>query len=257
MNKNHNIKCGLFDFMVYTLGIKVLHPGGYKSTTELCSLLELDKDSHVLDVACGTGTTSFFLAKKYNCKVTGFDISKTLIEIANKNLIKNNYKDKITFEVADALKIPYPDSYFDSVISQAFFILIDDKVDALKEIVRVLKPGGFLGALELSWLKKPPEDIYEEFIAKTCNDFIPRVIQFDEWENFFRSVSLRHKTTFKHPMKSSMLEMFATEGISNSLKIIFKMIGNSENRQRMMNVQNTFSKYNDYLGYGIYAYEKY
>ena len=53
VEKNNNGKCGLFDFMANTVGLKVLHPGGYKATDELCSTLEIKKDSHVLDVACG------------------------------------------------------------------------------------------------------------------------------------------------------------------------------------------------------------
>lgn len=131
-----NNNCDLFDFMANTIGIKVLHPGGYEATEKICELSNLNEKSHVLDLACGTGTTSFFLSKKYNCKITGIDISNSLIDVANKSLEKFKNKEKITFEVADALKIPYPDNTFDFVLAQAFFILIDDKEKALDEICR-------------------------------------------------------------------------------------------------------------------------
>ena len=85
------------------------------------------KNSHVLDAACGTGTTSLYLSDKYGCQITGFDISGDLVEIANKSLEENDRGGKIKFEVANALEIPYPDNTFDIVISQAFFILIDEK----------------------------------------------------------------------------------------------------------------------------------
>jgi hypothetical protein len=62
--------------------------------------------------------------------------------------------------------------------------------------------------------------------------------------------------TKKHPMTSSMLDMFNTEGYYNSIKVMLKMMGNSSIRKRMMNVQNTFGKYDDYLGYGIFSYRK-
>jgi len=254
--KDNNEKCGLFDFMSNTVGLKVLHPGGYKSTNELCSTLEISKESHVLDVACGTGTTSLYLSDKYDCQVTGFDISGGLIDIANRSLEEDNRNGKIKFEVASALEIPYPDNTFDVVISQAFFILIDEKEKALKEITRVLKPGGYFGSLELAWFKQPTREAYEELLEKTCNNFIPRVVGFDEWEEFFRSGDLTHIATKKHPMTSSMLDMFETEGLYNSIKVMFKMMGNSSIRTRMMNVQNTFGKYDDYLGYGIFNYRK-
>jgi ubiquinone/menaquinone biosynthesis C-methylase UbiE len=254
--KNNNGKCGLFDFMANTVGLKVLHPGGYQSTNELCSTFEIKKDTHVLDVACGTGTTSLYLADKYDCRVTGFDISDDLINIANKSLEENDRNGRIKFEVANAFEIPYPDNTFDVVISQAFFILIDEKEKALKEIARVLKPGGYLGSLELAWFRNPTKEAYEELLEKTCNNFIPRVVGFDEWEEFFRSEALTHTTTKKHPMTSSMLDMFKTEGFYNSIKVMLKMMGNSSIRKRMMNVQNTFGKYDDYLGYGIFNYRK-
>jgi ubiquinone/menaquinone biosynthesis C-methylase UbiE len=256
IQKNNNAQCGLFDFMANTVGLKVLHPGGYKSTDELCSTLQIRKESHVLDVACGTGTTSLYLSDKFDCQITGFDISDDLINIANKSLEQNDGNGKVKFEVANALEIPYPDNTFDVVISQAFFILIDEKEKALKEIVRVLKPGGYFGSLELAWFKQPTKEAYEELLEKTCNNFIPRVVGFDEWEEFFRSGNLTHMATKKHPMTSSMLDMFNTEGYYNSIKVMLKMMGNSSIRKRMMNVQNTFGKYDDYLGYGIFNYRK-
>ena len=142
------------------------------------------------------------------------------------------------------------------VISQAFFILIDEKEKALKEIARVLKPGGYFGSLELSWFKTPPREVFEELREKACNDLIPRVVGFDDWDKFFRSEDLTHITTKKHPMTSSILEMFESEGYTNSMKIMFKMISSSSIRERMMNAQNAFGKHNGYLGYGVFSYVK-
>jgi ubiquinone/menaquinone biosynthesis C-methylase UbiE len=256
MEKSKTNQCGLFDFMANTIGITVLHPGGFKSTDALCSMLEIGEDSHVLDVACGVGTSALYLSDKYKCQITGFDISNELIQIAKNKLKERNRDHKIKFEVANALSLPYPDNSYDVIISQAFFILIDEKEKALKEIVRVLKPGGYFGSLELGWFKTPTHNVYTELIENTCNNFIPRVVGFDEWEKFFRLAKLMHLSTKRHPMTSRISEMFDTEGFYNSLKIICKMIGNSHLRKRMMNVQNTFGKYSDYLGYGIFGYRK-
>jgi hypothetical protein len=49
-NDSCNNNCALFDFMANTLGIKVLHPGGYKATEEMLSLMNLNENSYVLDL---------------------------------------------------------------------------------------------------------------------------------------------------------------------------------------------------------------
>jgi ubiquinone/menaquinone biosynthesis C-methylase UbiE len=248
--------CGLFDFMANEVGIKVLHPGGYKSTKELCSMCDLNESSYVLDLACGVGTTAFFISDRYGCRIAGIDISEDLIAIANKDLGKRGDEGNIRFEVADALEIPFPDNTFDAVISQAFFILIDEKEEALEEISRVLKPGGYFGSLELSWFKAPPERVYEELVDKTCNDLIPRVVTFDEWDSFFRSKNLAHVATLEYPMESGMLQLLVSEGVANSLRIMSTILGNSQTRTRMMTVKKTFRKHSDYLGYGLFCYRK-
>ncbi|MCP4538676.1 MAG: class I SAM-dependent methyltransferase [Chloroflexi bacterium] len=247
--------CGLFDFMSHDVGIKVLHPGGYKSTAKLSSMGDLNENSHVLDLACGTGTSAFFISDRYGCQVTGIDISKDLIAVANEDLEKRGDQGKLRFQVADALEIPFPDNSFDAVISQAFFILVDEKERALEEIVRVLKPGGFFGSLELSWFKTPPASVYEELIEKTC-DFVPRVSTFGEWDGFFRSKSLTQKAVLQYPMEGGISKLLKSEGVANFVSIMLKMLGNSQTRTRMMTVQNTFQKHSDYLGYGIFGYQK-
>ena len=101
--------CSLFDFMANTMGIKVLHPGGYVATEKLSSLCQLNESSHVLDVACGTGTTSMYLSRKYQCRVTGIDRAENLIKIAREKL-KNTKLRKISFDIGDALLLPYADN---------------------------------------------------------------------------------------------------------------------------------------------------
>lgn len=65
-----------------------------------------------------------------------------------------------------------------------------------------------------------------------------------------------HVDTIKNPMVGGMLKMIKTEGILNFVKIMQKMMRNSVDRKRMMDVQKTFDKYNDYLGYGLFSFKK-
>jgi ubiquinone/menaquinone biosynthesis C-methylase UbiE len=242
--------------MAESVGIKVLHPGGLKSTRELSSMLGIQPDSHVLDVACGAGTTALYLADRYGCRVTGFDISDTLVEAASQNLAKHPRDGRVGFEVADANELPYPDNSFDVVVAQAFFVLVDAKERALKEIARVLRPGGCFGSLELGWLETPPPPVCEELARNTCNSIIPRVIEFDEWEYLFGCGNLTLLSTKKYPMTSSMWGMFEAEGLVNSTKVLYRMMRNQSVRKRMMTVQETFGKHHNYLGYAVSSYRK-
>ncbi len=247
-NNESSAKCGLFDFMAETMGISVLHPGGYNSTNKIISMLGLHNNSRVLDLACGVGTTSFLISKKYDCYVTGIDISNELIQIAN----KQKHDKKVKFVLADALHLPFADSTFDAIIAQAFLVLIDEKEQALKEIRRVLKPNGYFGSLELSWNKLPDKSGYNELLQKTCTTFIPRTLLYSKWEALFTEFNFEIVNVFKYPMTSGMFQMLKAEGIMNFIHIMKKMIENRSNRKRMMGVQKTFKKYEDFLGYGIY-----
>ena len=254
MASNCDNDCGLFDFMAKDIGIQVLHPGGYEATNTLLSCCELDETSHVLDVACGSGSSAFHVAKNYGCRVTGVDISDYLIGIANQRLQKEG--GNIVFKAADAMQLPFEKDSFDAVISQAFFVLIDEGETALHEMVRVLRPGGFLGALEKSWFEMPPRAVYDDLVENTCSAFIPRVKTFNEWESFFGGEKLTHAGTEKYPMTSGIGRMFRTEGWLNTVKIMTKMMANPPMRKRMMRVQQSFGAHSDYLGYGIYCYQK-
>lgn len=241
--------------MADEIGIKVLHPGGYAATRTLCDYCCITEDDTVLDIACGIGTTSKYLHETFGCSVTGIDISEKLINKAKESLTTQSLQSHVTFQKADALCLPYPDNSFDAVIAQAFFVLIDNKEKALDEIQRVLKPGGYFGAIELSWHQPPSETIFAEIRKHTCNDLIPRVQTFEMWEKFFSSHELLPQTLQRRKMESGMLKMIRSEGVINFMKIMTKMM-KSTNRSKMMKVQKTFKKYENYLGYGIYCLRK-
>ena len=96
----------------------------------------LKSNYHVCDVGTGTGKVAYELAK-YCSKVTGIDFSDEMLEIAMEKRKKSN----IFYENINAEKITYRDDYFDAVVSRMAFHHIDEHEVAIKECVRVLKPG--------------------------------------------------------------------------------------------------------------------
>jgi len=105
-------------------------------------LLSGFRDKNVLDIGCGTGTISLFLATK-NSLVFGIDISRRAIEAANKNAERLGLKNKVNFQVCD-----YPNEringLFDLVLLNDVLEHIPSQAKALEVVMNLLKKNGTL-----------------------------------------------------------------------------------------------------------------
>ena len=99
----------------------------------------LSSGSSVLEVAPGPGFFSIELAKLGDFRITGLDISETLVEIAKKNA--RDAGVNIDFRIGNASAMPFEESSFDFVYCSAAFKNFSEPVEALNEMHRVLRPG--------------------------------------------------------------------------------------------------------------------
>lgn len=97
------------------------------------------KDKIILDIACGTGFGSFFLAQEAK-EVIGVDISAESVEYAKKNFPRNN----LTFEAADALRWNYPKNYFDLIVSFLTIEQLSQPQKFLDLLYNSLKDNGMI-----------------------------------------------------------------------------------------------------------------
>jgi ubiquinone/menaquinone biosynthesis C-methylase UbiE len=250
-------KCDIFDFMAKYVGMSVLHPGGFVSTNRLLDSYYLDKDKKVLDIACGKGTTSILIAKKFGCKVVGIDISPVLIGEA-KILARRNKVDKlIDFQIADATQLPFNDNEFDASIAQAMLVLIDDKETVIKEALRVIKPSGTAGWIELTWQQNPTDLFMKQVSEAICAYCMLSVKMLDGWKDLFIKSGASNLQTEVYPMYfSGFLGMIKDEGLSNSIRVIRKFLTESKVRTRMNTMNRFFKKNQDIFGFGIYTMTK-
>ena len=101
-----------------------------------------ESPGHLLELGCGTGNLAIaFLKEGLASSVTGMDISRGMIEVARKK--SAGLKD-CEFVVGSALQLPFPDAQFDIVAADSFLHHILNPVPCLREIRRVLKPGGYV-----------------------------------------------------------------------------------------------------------------
>jgi SAM-dependent methyltransferase len=114
----------------------------------------------VLDLGCGAGFDVFIAAQLVGPmgRVAGVDLSPEMLAVANAGRIEADLPP-IEFREAAIETLPFPDASFDVALSNGVLNLIPDKPAALREIVRVLKPGGRLQACDISLAgDEPPPD---------------------------------------------------------------------------------------------------
>ncbi|MDR2414512.1 MAG: bifunctional demethylmenaquinone methyltransferase/2-methoxy-6-polyprenyl-1,4-benzoquinol methylase UbiE [Odoribacteraceae bacterium] len=129
-----------------------------------------DAPGRVLDIACGTGDLSLASARR-GARVVGVDISENMLEIARAKLLDRGLSDRVTFQCGDAESLAFPDASFDAV-TIAFGARNFEHLDrALREILRVLRPGGRLIILEFSTPTAP-------FVAGLYRFYFTRVLPF-------------------------------------------------------------------------------
>jgi ubiquinone/menaquinone biosynthesis C-methylase UbiE len=117
------------------------HIGGRAATEYILAKIPLGKDHHVLDIGCGIGGAARFVASASGCRVTGIDLTPEYIDAANALTERVGLADRVRFETASALALPFEDRSFDAAITIHVAMNIKDRPALYREAARVLKPG--------------------------------------------------------------------------------------------------------------------
>lgn len=134
-------------------------------------LAELSRGNTVLDVCCGTGKLAFesFLQVKPTGKIYGIDFCEKMLEIAEKNT-PNNHKNNFLWQKGDAMSLPFPDNFFNAATIGFALRNVPDIKKTIKEMKRVVKPGGRVVSLELA---KPTKPILRNVYYFYFNQLLP------------------------------------------------------------------------------------
>jgi arsenite methyltransferase len=165
------------------------HLGGLESTKELINLCRIDGNSYVLDVGCGAGATPCHLAKVHGCNVVGVDLRESMISIAKARATGEGLEDRIEFRVADARDLPFEDALFEAVLCESVATFVENKQQVADELVRVTKPGGYVGLNEETWLRTPPPSLAKE--AKRMWEIKGDIPTAEDWLEILENAGLR------------------------------------------------------------------
>ncbi len=138
--------------------------------------LEEDHPGRILDVATGTADVAVKALKLNPQKIVGVDISEAMLELGREKVRTLGADDRIELRKGDAEKLPFSDSQFDAALV-AFGVRNFENLDrGLREIRRVLTPGGRLVVLEFSHPEAFPVKHVYQFYSHVILPFVGRVV---------------------------------------------------------------------------------
>jgi ubiquinone/menaquinone biosynthesis C-methylase UbiE len=120
------------------------HIRGRAATEELAVLAKIGSGDRLLDVGCGLGGTSRYLAAGTGCRVVGLDLTEEYCRVAELLSERVGLGEQTVFRQGNALALPFDDGDFDVAWTEHVQMNIQDKATFYGEMARVLKPGGRL-----------------------------------------------------------------------------------------------------------------
>jgi len=158
------------------------HNGGFTATDELLSLCRIEDAREVLNVGCGIGVGSVYIAKRHGCRVVGVDILEQMIDWSRLRAKEGKVEDKVEFRVANVLDLPFDADRFDVVFCESVLAFVEDKPRALQECVRVTRPGGYVGLNETYWIKEPSPEMVAQVGASVGTSIPTAAVWQCLWE---------------------------------------------------------------------------
>jgi demethylmenaquinone methyltransferase/2-methoxy-6-polyprenyl-1,4-benzoquinol methylase len=135
-----------YDLLNHVLSFNTDRVWWWRAARTFDSILKR-RDARVLDLCCGTGDMTFALRRRANsgaARIIGADFSHAMLQRA----IAKGRGTTLRWVEADALRMPFPDAHFDLVTAAFGFRNLADYDAGLREIARVLRPGGQCGILD-------------------------------------------------------------------------------------------------------------
>jgi SAM-dependent methyltransferase len=246
-----------FEFLA-KLGL-TKHYGSLDATRQLVEMTHIQPGQLVLDLGCGVGATPVMLAREIAPCMIGADLIENMLHDARHRAAKHQVEELTSFLAADARSLPFPDQCFDVVLLESVNVFFDDKLAVLQEYSRVIKPGGYLGITEMTWLQ-PPTQAYQEMFKRIA--FVT-ALQAEEWKRLVQEAGFVDVVGAGYPIDPGRESKgrFQRYGLGNVLKTlprIFKLLLTDRSSRMFFKdgTSNLSRDIIDYVGYGVFAGKK-
>ena len=221
-------------------GIGGAHPGGLQLTKEILSREKINEKTIILDVGCGTGQTSAYMAEKYKCKMTCLDNNEMMLEKAKKRFQSRNLP--IETRLGSVESLPFGRESFDMILSESVATFTDVS-QTLPELRRVLKPNGVLLAIEMVLEESLPK---EELTPITEFYGVPRILTESEWNSFFRKADFQQISIDKFNLRFEEPEIENAADFSISDQLDDKLYDILDQHEQLT------KKYQNLIGFRVF-----
>ena len=165
---------GKYDFLNHFLSMGIDKGWRRKAIKEIAAV----KPQTILDIATGTGDLAIAASKINPQKIVGIDISEGMLEVGKKKIKSLNLDNIITLQKDDSESLTFEDNSFDAITCAYGVRNFENLVAGLKEMNRVMKPGGKLAILEFSHPKQfPVKQLYQfyfKYILPTLGKMVSK-----------------------------------------------------------------------------------
>jgi demethylmenaquinone methyltransferase/2-methoxy-6-polyprenyl-1,4-benzoquinol methylase len=131
----------------------------------LVSRLVVEPGGTVLDVACGTAAVALEVARRHGCRVVGVDQSPEMLAEGRRRIEAAGLGDRVELTDAQAEELPFESGSFDGLTFTYLLRYVDDPAATMRELARVVRPGGRIAMLEFGVPPRPlPRAAWEAYV---------------------------------------------------------------------------------------------
>jgi SAM-dependent methyltransferase len=231
----------VLDALISRLEARGQHPGFVGMLREYLDAMDIDAAERVLDVGCGTGIASRTIARRtaFNGHVIGIDRSAYLVDAGRRRVREEGLDGRVELHAGDSHSLDIPDASFDAVVAHTLLSHVEDQLGVLKEIARIVKPGGRIGIFDGDYASLtyggddpsvPTSTPMDELIIKALVTN-PRVMR--EMPRLLRSAGLSLVQSFAHVIADIGKAEFFAPGLQAMTKMLPRATGMSEAQVQM------------------------
>jgi ubiquinone/menaquinone biosynthesis C-methylase UbiE len=160
-----------------------------RMTDIIVEKLKIGSGSHVLDVGCGVGGPGMRIARLTGARVTGISVSREQIKAANSFVESEGLAERVVFQYANAMEMPFPAQSFDAAIALESILHMPDRGQVLSQICRSLRPGGRLVLTDF-FERAPMPAAKQPVVDRFLNKIMVTVARAEDYPSLLRHAGM-------------------------------------------------------------------